>query len=65
MTALHIKLAPDYQVVGAGLGYELRYQEPARLQWVTLAERATIAACEQAYLLHQEGELIDYWEEEE
>lgn len=64
MTALHITLAPDYRIVEEGLGWELQYQEPVRGFWVCLFEAPTLALCEKAYLIHNEGEPIPAsWEE--
>lgn len=62
MTALHIQLAPEYQIVQAGLGWEL--QVWGWKKWVTLFEAPTLALCEKAYELVQEGwSVLPDWEE--
>ena len=64
MSVLHIRLAPDYDIREAGLGYELVYMDPVMHEWHTIYEAPEILHCEKAYVLHQEGwDVLPDWEE--
>ncbi len=55
MSVLHIRLAPDYDIREAGLGYELVYMDPVMHEWHVLWEGPSMVQCEKAYLLVEEG----------